>query len=263
MSFDSLPDRVLHREWKTLKPYLPKSSSLPAFQLAPRGRPRFICVRCGFVNFYNIPMCVWCATRAPEASVRAFERTIPRTRTSSAPPRVFWKPNELCLSKRDSHHHKLRRPHTVGLPPRVQGHHKRSHSQPNAVRLGHPTRPYYSVIRHNTRPPPITIPPPLSNHYAIPIEGDSDSDSALDVAPTFSFVSPDAPVFTTLSARISRTLASPVLALYAMSKAAEMRDELAALVRAASIEASDRPEEFQDGILVKIRRSLRGLVRRH
>ncbi|KAJ7220219.1 hypothetical protein GGX14DRAFT_586133 [Mycena pura] len=91
--------RVLSREWKASRPYLPKSSSLPAFQLRPRARPIFTCTRCGFANFFNIPLCVWCAAATPEA-IQAFERTIPRPRTASAPPRVFWTPNELSFRAR-------------------------------------------------------------------------------------------------------------------------------------------------------------------
>ncbi|KAJ7036841.1 hypothetical protein C8F04DRAFT_1094546 [Mycena alexandri] len=197
-----LAPRVLHREWKKIRPYLPKSSSLPALQLVPRDRPRYICCRCGFANFYNIPLCIWCNSDS-DAAVRAFEKTIPRTRTASAPPWVFWSPNELSLrtpraetkditgsrsgtspydnnsfcntahSCEDNHFtlsapsfvlahpraRQNRRPQSVMDPlllkstgsgaARPQAH-RRSHSQPNALRLGHRSRPYYSVIRKDT-----------------------------------------------------------------------------------------------------------------
>jgi hypothetical protein len=217
-SHSILPLRVLHREWKAFKPvrrhsyllasnlhqqYLPKSTSLPALQLLPRDRPRYTCCRCGFVNFYDIPLCVWCGIDS-ESAVCAFESTMPRTRTASAPPRVFWTLNELgpraprsseiqkntkeraSVSLRDardigdardfgdtlkserrrehnrtpsappltstdpSTRHSMMVPpiHTpIELGPGRPQMHKRSHSQPNALRIGHPTRPYYSVIR--------------------------------------------------------------------------------------------------------------------
>ncbi|KAJ7510538.1 hypothetical protein B0H11DRAFT_2216324 [Mycena galericulata] len=221
--------RLLRREWK---PYLPKSSSLPAFQLVPRDRPRFTCLECGFVNFYNIPLCVWCATKGPESSVRAFESTMPRVRRASAPPR------------------------------------------PNALRIGHPSRPYYSAIRKDTsyysnsaarpstrapRPASIALPShATSETNPIPLLDDDDEDHQS----TFTFVSPEVDaVFDaastphrTLSARISRRLASPVAALHSMNRVAEKRGALAALVRPSQ-------DHTDHGLAKKLRRGLRGLVR--
>ncbi|KAJ7116551.1 hypothetical protein C8R44DRAFT_926783 [Mycena epipterygia] len=321
--------RVLHREWKTIKPYLPKSTSLPAFQLVPRDRPRFTCTTCGFVNFYNIPLCVWCATEGPESSVRAFEGTMPRARTASAPPRVFWKPNELRTSRgraftlsRDLDYRR-ETPKSQGLAKlfRLRGHartpsapsfvssdthidgtrraqsvmvplldgpgsgrpqtHKRSHSQSDALRLGHPSRPYYSAaIRKDTSchpnsaartrmAAPLALSPLASQTHCllppIPINDDEVDDIERN---TFAFVSPVAPPDEagtpqrTLSARISRRLASPVSALHSISREAEMRSALAALVR----QDHDSENHDDDGLVAahlrKLRRSLTGLVRR-
>ncbi|KAJ7082881.1 hypothetical protein B0H15DRAFT_851821 [Mycena belliarum] len=295
----STPPRMLRREWKAVKPHLQKSTSLPALQLIPRARPRFICRACGFVNFYNIPMCVWCATQPPESSVLAFEKTIPRIRTASAPPRVFWTPNELSLraprQKNTSHRESAFSGHvptSPGLPPsgtrrptsmlaaasgastgRPQTH-KRSHSQPNALRIGHPNRPYYSAIRKQSSPPsshamrprslsPASISPgpptPQAYHWVDSMVFDVET---LEEGIPFSFVSPideaQYPRQTqTLSARLTRRLASPVSALHSIGHEAEMRAALAALVR-----SSPDPRNRTGGVLKKLRRGVKGLVRR-
>ncbi|KAJ7470758.1 hypothetical protein FB451DRAFT_1472292 [Mycena latifolia] len=278
--------RVLHREWKAIKPHLPKSASLPALQLIPRARPCFTCLGCGFVNFYNIPLCVWCATQAPESSVRAFERTIPRARTASAPPRVFWTPSELSRRAPRASESKNRisilsrdledpptptpqstalcprgprRPHSMLVPPicapsasrsgRPQAH-KRSQSQPNALRIGHPNRPYYSAIRPHEdasspansaarcrapRPASIAL-PPLALQTDDCLDHSILESDDLEDGIAFAFVSLSDEGRTprrTLSARLSRRLASPVSALHSFSREAEMRAALATLVRDA------------------------------
>ncbi|KAJ7760654.1 hypothetical protein DFH07DRAFT_1059983 [Mycena maculata] len=328
--------RVLHREWKAIKPYLPKSTSLPEFQMLPRDRPRFTCLGCGFVNFYNIPICVWCAIEAPESSVRAFESTMPRIRTASAPPRVFWELNDLSLRSdtkkihgnrtstlwrryfcetpktrdfarsnlkdtssvsTDGHSGSTRRPqsmmaqtlylpHGSGMGRRPT--HKRSHSQPNALRIGHTSRPYYSVIRKDTsyhptsvarscesvaphahRPASIALPGPLHSTVAPSDEAETDIEQDM-----FMFVSSQPPFsdesrthHRSLSARISRRFASPVVALYSRTREAEMREALAALVRQPiGVEQGSDPRLHQDGLVAaqlrKLRRGLKGLVRR-
>ncbi|KAJ7183282.1 hypothetical protein C8R46DRAFT_1344154 [Mycena filopes] len=324
----TLGSRTLHREWKKIKPYLPKSTSLPALQLVPRDRPRYICCRCGFANFYDIPLCVWCATRSATA-VRAFEKTIPRTRTASAPPRVFWTPNELSLStprfsttkeiasgpschtlpyplrsssgithSQENDHfisssraRENRRPQSAmePLPPIPAGSglgrpglaHKRSHSQPNALRLGHRSRPYYSAIRKDTSSSassdarlsvgmPSTPRPasPLGSYTSnLPPPPISRLEEEVDEfgQTVFAFVSPTTVAMQisqrSLPSRISRRLASPVSALHSMNRAAEMREELAALVR-----ESNAPGNREYGTLTarlrKFRRSLKGLMRR-
>ncbi|KAJ7672236.1 hypothetical protein DFH06DRAFT_88666 [Mycena polygramma] len=298
--------RILHREWKVFKPYLPKSTSLPAMKLLPRDRPRYSCCRCGFVNFYNIPLCVWCGTDS-ESAVRAFERTVPRTRTTSAPPRVFWKPNELgrrasgfsqtkndtgnrCTTllpgtrggsypqRRNDRHSMMVLPvntpipHEHGRPQR----HKRSHSEPNALRIGHRTRPYYSVIRKNISSHTNSgarqsiVPRPLSQPVLPPTSFEPCPTSINDdeeFGTTFAFVTPAACIYearspkSTLSARIGRGLSSPVSAVRAMSRAAEMRGELAALVRQSG-STQDKSDAGAVGARLKrFRRSL-GLSRR-
>ncbi|KAF8207027.1 hypothetical protein K438DRAFT_2083441 [Mycena galopus ATCC 62051] len=312
--------RVLHREWKTLKPYLPKSTSLPAFQLFPRDRPRYNCCTCGFVNFYCIPLCVWCEN-VSEPATRAFQRTMPRARTASAPPRVFWSPSELSL--RPSHTTRMtadtastqlhgverRRGHNRTPPPtsfisirdthnsvalplyapivstssRSQTH-KRSHSQPNALRIGHSSRPYYSVIRKDTsfytssdarssvassspRPASLDLLSPTSPETC-PVLIDDDYE---DDGPTFEFVNPAAARPSdpearspkrTLSARINRGLSSPVSALHTMYRAAEMREELATLVRQSGVVQDDMDDNVVTARLRKFQRDLKGLVRR-
>ncbi|KAJ7163890.1 hypothetical protein C8R43DRAFT_1233004 [Mycena crocata] len=341
-SSGSVP-RVLHREWKAVKPHLPKSTSLPTFQLVPRDRPRFTCLLCGFVNFYNIPLCVWCATEGPESAVWDFERTMPRTRTASAPPRVFWFPNELCRRSSQAVDTRAitgdrtstgsdglydiqklpsfvelssRRHEPEGIMPAVcflssdismsgpadrrrqsmmapllhspsgrQQAHKRSHSQPNALRIGHSSRPYYSAIRKDTssylhsdaRPPrasrlsSLPLPPPATfqaDDFRLPISISDEEDETIPRG-TFAFVSPVAghpdsdearTPHRTLSARISHTLASPVSALHSMSREAEMRAALAAIVQEA--QGQGHEESVVTARLRKLRRGLRVLVRR-
>ncbi|KAJ6577531.1 hypothetical protein B0H19DRAFT_1252868 [Mycena capillaripes] len=317
--------RVLRREWNLVKPYLPKSTSLPAFQLPPKDRPRYICCKCGFVNFYNIPLCVWCGC-ASESAVRAFESesTMSRTRTASAPPRVFWAPNELSVrAPRFSETEKIirdpafatvrdaddfcdnptsqrRREHNCALisagtsishtrhsmmvlppssrPGRSQTH-KRSHSEPNAHRIGHPTRPYYSVIRRGTlyctnldarqsvalRPASLALLPP-TGFPACSISASEDEEAAA----AFKFVTPAAgphearTAKRTLSARISRGLSSPVSAMQAINRAAEMRGELAALVRQSGAMRDESRNHDAHGVFAGLRkfRRLKGLVRR-
>ncbi|KAJ6488175.1 hypothetical protein C8R47DRAFT_1126932 [Mycena vitilis] len=291
-------------------------------KLPPRDRPRYSCCRCGFVNFYNIPMCVWCGT-VSESAVRAFERTVPRTRTTSAPPRVFWKPNELGLrasgasqTKTDTgnqctallsgtrggpypqrwngHKHtpsappssstdtRIRNdrhsmmvlpvdtpiPHEHGRPQR----HKRSHSEPNALRIGHRTRPYYSVIRKNLsshtnsgarqsiapRPLSLAVLPP-TNFEPCPTSINDDE----ELGTAFAFVTPAACTYearspkSTLSARIGRGLSSPVSAVRAMNKAAEMRGELAALVRQSG--STQDKSDARGAVAVRLKRFRRSL----
>ncbi|KAJ6549464.1 hypothetical protein B0H10DRAFT_1290355 [Mycena sp. CBHHK59/15] len=345
---DSSPPRVLRRDWKEVKPHLPKSTSLPAFQLAPRDRPRFTCRECGFTNFYNIPMCVWCAEEGPEAAARDFERTVPRARTASAPPRVFWTPNELsprparrgsladrrasesacqplgatgdfCAGPSISGPHRFGRffqrkelaptksqstqgeasaslggssgwrpqslldppPLSIGRPQM----HRRAHSQPNALRIGHPRRPYYSAIRKDTAPSNLAAPNPRAHrrpaslalappsafpNYAVlasvPIDDEGEKE-ALE----FEFVS--SPVDDTRRKRHSATrfsfslgsrLASPVSALHAMNREAEMRAALAQLARESRDPDIECSHEGTVGAqLRKLGKGLKGLVRRN
>ncbi|KAJ6553595.1 hypothetical protein DFH09DRAFT_1280859 [Mycena vulgaris] len=312
---NSSAPRILLREWKAIKPYLPKSISLPAFELVPRNRPRFTCLECGFVNFYNIPLCVWCATQGPECSVRAFERTMPRARTASAPPRVFWTPNELSLRSSGTKSHRprgfpqpflapecapqptdirisnTRCPKSTLIPslctPGRPETHTRSKSQPNALRIGHPSRPYYSALRKDSdgssyatspaprpRPASVALLPSAAfqTHSSLdPPTLDSDEDAEIE-GNTFAFVSPVAAApyeprvpQRTLSARISRRLVSPVSALHSISREAEMREALAALVRESNgyAHAAENPEAgVVASHLKKLRRALKGLVRR-
>ncbi|KAJ7895087.1 hypothetical protein B0H13DRAFT_2524246 [Mycena leptocephala] len=112
--------------------------------------------------------------------------------------------------------------------------HKRSHSQPNALRIGHPTRPYYSVIRKDISsygrldarqsvascpPYPVSLLPPAS-FQTYPISTSDDEEAAT----AFAFVTSAAQPYEaqtpkrTLSARLSRGLSSPVSALHAMNR---------------------------------------------
>ncbi|KAJ7775135.1 hypothetical protein B0H16DRAFT_86968 [Mycena metata] len=327
-----LAPRVLHREWKKIKPYLPKSTSLPALQLVPRDRPRYICCTCGFANFYNIPLCVWCATDS-DAAIRAFEKTIPRTRTTSAPPRVFWSPNEISLrtprasenkgitgnrlgtspfggrSSCDTAHsckndhftpptssfvsadhgvRQNRRPHSVmdpfllkptGSEPARSQAHRRSHSQPNALRLGHRSRPYYSVIRKDTpfytnSDARVSVAPRTLRPASLPLLATANLRTILDEEVDefgqsfFAFVTPatipERAPRRTLSSRLSRHIASPVSTLQSRNRAAEMRGELAALVRESSAPGDWQDPEYGTvtARLRKFRRGLKGLVRR-
>lgn len=158
--------------------------------------------------------------------------------------------------------------------------HKRSHSQSDALRLGHPSRPYYSAIRSTSShpssaartrtPAPLALSPLASQthcllHPPIPITDDEEDDIGRN---TFAFVSPVAHLDEagtpqqTLSARITRRLASPVSALHSISREAEMRAALAALVR----QDHDSENHDDDGLVAahlrKLRRGLTGLVRR-
>ncbi|KAJ7881044.1 hypothetical protein B0H14DRAFT_3763225 [Mycena olivaceomarginata] len=331
--------RALRRECKALKPYLPKSTSLPAFQLFPRDRPRYICCECGFVNFYCIPLCVWCKS-ASESTTLAFQGTMPRARTASAPPRVFWAPNELSLRTRwssdakgttadrastqlrDVNHYNdtlnygsqrwrehnrtpsapsfittdpgIRDTHSSAVPPpythlapssgRSQTH-KRSHSQPNALRIGHSSRPYYSVIRKGTssyansdarssvatrspRPASLALLSSASWYTCPGLIDDVDEEDKPAFA--FAFVNPVAAHPSdsearspkrTLTARINPNLSSPVSVLYTTSRAAEKREELAALARQSGA-VLDEAENLVTARLRKFQRCLRGLVRR-
>jgi hypothetical protein len=65
----------------------------------------------------------------------------------------------------------------------------------------------------------------------------------------------------TLTARINRNLSSPVYALYATSRAAEKREELAALARQSGA-VLDEAENLVTARLRKFQRCLRDLVRR-
>lgn len=85
--------RIYRREWKRNKPHLPKSTSLPVLQLIPKDRPMFWCRQCGFINTL-IPLCLWCCWTSQDAHDQ-FERSMPRMRRATAPPRVYWKRQTL------------------------------------------------------------------------------------------------------------------------------------------------------------------------
>ncbi|KAF8071591.1 hypothetical protein FPV67DRAFT_1481921 [Lyophyllum atratum] len=88
-------------DWSTFPcsgQHLPKSTSLPIFKLLPIDRPTFTCQQCGFLNTL-IPLCLWCCWSS-DAACREFEKSMPRARRASAPPRVFWK-HTTCQTSRN------------------------------------------------------------------------------------------------------------------------------------------------------------------
>ncbi|KAJ7103244.1 hypothetical protein B0H15DRAFT_202563 [Mycena belliarum] len=158
--------------------------------------------------------------------------------------------------------------------------HNRSHSQPNVVRLGHPTRPYYSAIRSNMSRPSS----PLGNTSAnlsrpvstvLPSHISSSSPNILDDTEDGDTFLPPATSRRPSSSKFSLGFggfSSPASALHSgasVSGEMEMRMALAALARESH--QQDTSFQFQEtgkkhasvGWRVKqVGKSLKSLVRR-
>jgi hypothetical protein len=112
-------------------------------------------------------------------------------------------------------------------------------------------------------PYPVSLLSPAS-FQTYPISTSDDEEAAT----AFAFVTSAAQPYEaqtpkrTLSARLSRGLSSPVSALHAMNREAEMRGELSALVRSAAPRDQDDAGGVVAARLRKLRRDLKGLVRR-
>ncbi|TFK35614.1 hypothetical protein BDQ12DRAFT_688036 [Crucibulum laeve] len=119
--------RFLRREWKRNKPHLPKSTSLPIFQLIPKDRPIFTCRQCGFTNTL-IPLCLWCCWTSDDAH-RQFELSTPRARRITAPARVFCNLAVWGVTS-SSHHHETRSYPTSVAPSKTPSRAARAASNP-------------------------------------------------------------------------------------------------------------------------------------
>ncbi|KAJ7878602.1 hypothetical protein B0H13DRAFT_972774 [Mycena leptocephala] len=172
-------------------------------------------------------------------------------------------------------------------PPTKPQMHNRSHSQPTHIRLGHPSRPYYSAIRKNmsrpnspsanasmnssrpasrSRPNSVAMEPSPSLGY-LPHTPDTTDDDHTFMLPTTAH--------RPSSSRISfgfggvGSSASALHSGFSVSGEMEMRMALAALARGTRQEASDfqfqetgRMQNSVSGRVRKLGRGLKDLIRR-